>query len=106
MKQRCFVLALMAGSLCSAATTEPSHKVDFYVSPAGSDDWSGTVSEPDVQGADGPFATLKRARHAVRDLKKRKSSDIVVLVREGTYRLEETVVFGLEDSRQGDSTVT
>ncbi|MHC4741632.1 MAG: right-handed parallel beta-helix repeat-containing protein [Planctomycetota bacterium] len=106
MKQRCFLLALMVGSVCSAAAAEASQRADFYVSPAGSDDWSGTVSEPDAQGADGPFATLERARGAVRDLKKRKSTDIDVLVREGTYRLEKTVVFGLEDSGEGDSTVT
>jgi hypothetical protein len=42
----------------------------------------------------------------VRDLKQQKATDIVVLIREGTYQLDETVVFGLEDSGQGDSTVT
>ncbi len=57
-------------------------------------------------GGDGPFATLERARDAVRGLKKRKSADIVVLIREGTYRLEKTVLFGLEDSGEGDRTVT
>ena len=39
-------------------------------------------------------------------MKKKKTSDIVVLVREGTYQLKKTVVFGLEDSGEGDSTVT
>jgi hypothetical protein len=97
-----FLLVLMAGSLCSAASTD----ADFYLSPGGSDEWSGTLSEPDAQGTDGPFATLERARDAVRDLKKEKSTDIVVLVREGTYQLEETVVFGLKDSGEGDSTIT
>lgn len=106
MEQRCFVLALMAGSVCSTAAAEVLHKADFYVSPAGSDDWSGTVSEPDVRGADGPFATLERARDAVRDLKKRKSTDILVLVRDGAYRSVETVVFGLQDSGGGDATIT
>ena len=61
---------------------------------------------PNAQGTDGPFATLERARDAVRDLKKSKTTDIVVLVREGTYQLKNTVVFGLEDSGEGDSTVT
>ena len=64
------------------------------------------LSEPNAQSTDGPFATLERARDAVRDLKKSKSTDIVVLIREGTYQLEETVVFGLEDSGEGDSTIT
>jgi len=106
MKQGCFVLALMAGGVCSAALPAASYKADFYVSPAGSDDWSGTLSEPDAQGADGPFATLDRARGAVQDLKKCKSADIVVLVRGGIYRLVETVVFGLGDSGEGNRTVT
>jgi len=97
-----YILALMAGSVCNAASTN----ADFYLSPNGSDAWSGTLSNPNAQGTDGPFATLERARDAVRDFKKQKSTDIVVLVREGTYQLEKTVVFGLEDSGEGDSTVT
>ncbi len=96
------VLVLMAASVCNAASTQ----ADFYVSPQGSDAWSGTISKPNAQGTDGPFATLERARDAIRDLKKSKSADIVVLIRAGTYSLEKTVVFGLEDSGVGDSTIT
>ena len=96
------VLVLMTGTVCRAAETQ----ADFYVSTVGSDSWSGTLATPNAQGTDGPFATLERARDAVRDLKEKKTSDIVVLVREGTYALEQTVVFGLEDSGEGDSTVT
>ncbi|MFC1763028.1 right-handed parallel beta-helix repeat-containing protein [Planctomycetota bacterium] len=100
------ILALMAGSGCSIAATDSALKADFYVSTEGSDTWSGTLAAPDAQGSDGPFATLERARDAVRDLKKQKSSDIVVLVREGTYRLDDTLVFGLEDSSAEGSTIT
>ncbi|MCO8123077.1 right-handed parallel beta-helix repeat-containing protein [Stieleria sp. TO1_6] len=88
------ILLIMTSGLCNAAGTD----ADFYVSPKGSDAWSGTSAEP--------FATLARARDAVRELKKSKSTDIVVLVRGGTYRLDETVVFGLEDSGGGESTIT
>lgn len=84
-----------------AATAEAA---DFYVATNGSDSWSGKLSEP--TGNDGPFKTLERARDAVRDLKKTKSTDIVVLVREGTYRLDKTVVFGREDSGAGDAKIT
>ena len=87
-------------------SAEPFQKAEFYVSPEGSDDWSGSLHEPNAQASDGPFATLGRARDAVRDLKKRTSKDIVVLVRAGTYQLKTTVVFGLEDSGEGDSTIT
>ena len=96
------ILVLTAGTLCHSAET----KSDFYVSTSGSDAWSGTLSRPNLQGTDGPFASLERACDAVRDLKKNKSTDILVLVREGTYTLEKTVVFGLQDSAEGDSTVT
>ncbi len=96
------LLALITVSVCNAS----SARADFYVSTRGSDSWSGTLPAPNAQGTDGPFATLERARDAVRDLKKSKSGDIVVLVRAGTYKLERTVVFGLEDAGKGDATVT
>jgi hypothetical protein len=101
-----FLLALVARSGCCAVAAELPHKADFYVSAKGSDEWSGTLASPATGKTDGPFATLERARDAVRDLKKSKSTDIVVLVREGTYQLNSTVVFGLEDSGEGDSTIT
>lgn len=96
------LLMLATSTMCRAA----ERQADFFVSTKGSDDWTGTLAEPDGGGTNGPFATLARVREAVRELKKNKSTDIVVLVREGTYRLEETVVFGLEDSGEGDATVT
>lgn len=81
-------------------------EADFYVSPLGSDAWSGKLADPTAEGGDGPFATLERARDAVRGLQERESKDVVVLVRGGLYRLDRTVVFGLEDSGRGDATVT
>ena len=95
--------ALGLRGVLSAATPAPA---DFYVSASGSDAWSGTRAESDAQGRDGPFATLQRARDAVRQLKKEKSADILVLVRGGNYRLDQTLVFGLEDSGVGGATVT
>ena len=86
--------------------TQAAGKADFYLSPQGSDTWSGTLARPNAKGTDGPFASLERARDAVRELKKSKSDDIVVFVREGTYSLTRTVVFGVEDSGEGESTVT
>lgn len=96
------LLALATGNMCRAA--EP--QADFFVSTNGSDRWSGTLAESNAQRSDGPFATLERARDAVRELKKNKASNIVVLIREGTYQLQNTVVLGREDSGEGDSTVT
>jgi hypothetical protein len=77
---------------------------DFYVSEKGSDAWSGKLPKP--KGNDGPFATLDRARNAVRELKAQAGDkDIVVQIRAGQYRLRETVVFGMKDSG-GNSTIT
>lgn len=98
------VLALLVASMAMSATA--SHSPDFYVSPTGSDAWSGTLAEPVVGRTDGPFATLERARDAVRQLKRSKSTDIAVLVRGGTYQLDKTVVFGLEDSGEGTQTIS
>ncbi len=44
-------------------------KGDFYVSPRGNDNWSGTLAEPNAAGTDGPFASINRAQQGVRDLK-------------------------------------
>jgi len=44
-------------------------KGDFYVSPKGNDAWSGTLAEPNATKTDGPFATITRAKLAVRELK-------------------------------------
>lgn len=96
------ILALATATACRAAETQ----ADFFVSVRGSDTWSGTLDKPNAQRTDGPFASLKRARDAVRDLKHKKTSDVVVLIRGGTYQLAETVVFGLRDSGAGDSTIT
>lgn len=96
------VLLLTVGVLSGAEEAT----ADFYLSPTGSDSWSGTLATPNAQGTDGPLATLARARDAVRELKKEKATDLVVFIRQGTYRLDKTVVFGLEDSGKGDATVT
>ena len=96
------LLALSTGTMCRAAET----KADFFVSASGSDSWSGTLATPNAQRSDGPFATLERAGDAVRELKRQEARDIVVLIREGTYQLQDTVVFGLEDSGVGESIIT
>jgi len=44
-------------------------KGDFFVSPKGNDSWTGTLAEPNAAKTDGPFATLDRAKKAVRELK-------------------------------------
>ena len=80
---------------------------DFFVAVNGSDQWSGQLAQPNRARTDGPFATLARARDAVRALKQvRDKKEILVLIRGGVYRLEETVVFSLEDSAPAGGTIT
>ena len=71
------LLASLTVSLCDAAETS----ADFYVATDGSDGWSGEYPEPNAQRTDGPFASLERARDAVREHKQNPSDDTVVLIR-------------------------
>ena len=84
---------------------------DYYVSPDGNDSWTGTHAAPLEGRKDGPFASLQRARDAVRsairDAKERSGSarevdgsdtEIVVQIRGGTYTVDKTVLFGPKDS--------
>jgi hypothetical protein len=100
-------LTIACGPLFSGrlSAVDSDTRGDFYVSPLGNDSWTGELSDPNPERADGPFATLDRARSAVRELRKtRPNGDVVVLVRGGSYRLRETVVFGIEDSSPLGST--
>lgn len=62
----------------------------FYVAPDGSDSNRGT--------RDQPFASLDRARQAVRAANKRMSSDMVVVLRGGVYWIDGTLSFDAADS--------
>jgi hypothetical protein len=71
---------------------------DLYVATDGDDAWSGRLPAPSADGTDGPFATLARARDAVRALRRGgRRGDLRVLIRGGRYDLAQTVVFGIED---------
>jgi hypothetical protein len=71
---------------------EPAVRADFVVATTGSDDNPGTAAKP--------FATLARARDAVRKLNAGgpPRATVTVLVCGGTYALKETLVSGPEDS--------
>jgi len=97
---------------------ESKTTTSLYVATNGNDTWSGKLPEPNAAGTDGPFATLRRAREAVRRLRDLPltpsetegggggvpDSDgnlpgpVTVQVRGGKYFLEETLVLGPEDS--------
>jgi len=83
-------------------------KTTFFVTTNGNDSWSGKLAEPNAQGTDGPFATLIRARNAVREIKEKDGikEPVTVMVRGGKYYFEETLVLGSEDSGTRDCPIT
>lgn len=91
-----FILNLVFLASCQKQQNE---KADFYVAPDGNDANPGTMAKP--------FATLARARDAVRELNATdKHDDVLVLLRGGFYRLKETLVFTRADSAKADQTIT
>lgn len=73
----------------------------FYVAVNGNDSWSGILPVPNVDGSDGPFATVGRAVEAVRQAKQFVQDDdkeFTVYLREGVHRLSSTLGFTPEDS--------
>ena len=82
-------------------------KADFYVATNGNDVWTGTLASPNDSQTDGPFATLTRARDAVRKIiASGLTRDVVVLVRGGVYELDEPFVLGPQDSGTPEHSVT
>jgi hypothetical protein len=92
--------ALAIGSASDLwATPDASPAASFFVAINGNDNWSGKLAEPNAAKSDGPFATLERARNAVRELKGTTSNQgITVMVRGGKYYLAQTFKLGAEDS--------
>ncbi len=70
----------------------------LYVAPDGNDAWTGKSAE--ARDNDGPFATLARARDAIRERKAQGGlkEPVTVRIRGGTYFLSETLTFTPEDS--------
>lgn len=69
----------------------------FHVAPNGDDSANGM--SPEANGSSGPFATVARAREAIRQARREKSNDSYkVVLRGGVYRLPETFELTPEDS--------
>jgi hypothetical protein len=84
----CLLLGICHGGLAVAQEGIP----DVVVSPHGNDANPGTLAQP--------FATLERARDAVRAMKAQgqRERPLVVALRGGTYFLSQTLTFGPDDS--------
>jgi parallel beta-helix repeat protein len=85
-------------------------QADFYVAPNGNDAWSGRLPEPNEEGTDGPFATISRARDAIRELKRQYDGTLKqpvnIFIRGGVYFLKEPLIFTPEDSGTREYPIT
>ncbi|HID24780.1 MAG TPA: right-handed parallel beta-helix repeat-containing protein, partial [Planctomycetaceae bacterium] len=88
------------------AATSPA--VRFYVAANGRDDWTGRRAQPNAARTDGPFATIDRARDAIRRLKRKGPipGPVEVLIRGGMYFLDEPFVLTPEDSGTAAAPIT
>jgi hypothetical protein len=98
MREKLFLLfCLMLPLMTMMAHDEDKYFADFYVSPVGNDSWSGKLAQPNAAKTDGPFATVHRAKDAVRLIKNGLYRDIFVMIRGGEYNLKTTETFTAED---------
>ncbi len=111
-----WMLPVVAGTALLACLAKPvwsetaGADVTFYVAPDGNDQWSGRLAEANAQQTDGPFASLPRARDAIRAFKSEQDGKlrrpVSVLIRGGDYFLAEPLVLTPEDSGTADCPVT
>jgi len=89
------VFAMLTVQMASASDT------GYYVATNGNDNWSGKLAKPNKENTDGPFASITRARNAIRELKESEGglkNPVTTMVRGGTYYLDEAILFTPEDS--------
>ncbi len=93
--QFCATLAVLVAVAASHALA-----ADLYVSPSGSDADPGT--------RDKPFATIRRARDAIRAQKPREplTEPVTVWLGGGVYRVTEPIAFTPEDSGTAEAPIT
>ena len=90
---------LLMAVVALAMSAQVAQAATLYVAPNGNDSWSGAQARPNAGKTDGPLASLKGARDAVRRLKAAGplAAPVRVLVADGVYPLMDPVVFGPED---------
>jgi hypothetical protein len=107
MKGKSILLLLVVTlSACGVEQVQPSPiptetPTVFYVSPDGSNDWSGTLEKPNQGGTDGPFRTIGQAQETIRILLKTSHvEDFTVYIQDGVYPLDDPLEFTQKDSGQ------
>lgn len=95
----CTLLLLVLSQACSAASAPVAR--EFYVGPKGSDKNPGTKAKP--------FASLEKAKDAIRTLKKTNGlpdGGITVWILGGVYPIGSSFVLNAEDSGTKDAPIT
>lgn len=92
-------MLVSVGYVLAGDRTTPGGKLEFHVARSGHDHNPGTAAAP--------FATLTRARDAVRQrIALGLDGDVTVLIRGGTYEQSNEVTFGPEDSGTENHSIT
>jgi hypothetical protein len=93
------VLLLLVNGFAEEKPNPPTAKADFHVASGGKDSNDGTAAAP--------FATMARARDAVRSkVAAGLTGDALVLIHGGVYSQTETLTFGPEDSGTANYSIT
>ncbi|HUI09730.1 MAG TPA: right-handed parallel beta-helix repeat-containing protein [Bacteroidota bacterium] len=99
------VLTLPAIACPDLLAAAQGDTVTFFVSPGGNDGWSGRIPSSVANGDDGPFASLARARDAVR-FALGHGQQPSVKIRGGVYQIQSTVKLDSAESGLPDWPVT
>ena len=106
-------LLLVVFSMMPAMTRAAQNAADpinLYVSSDGSDQFTGALARNNANRTDGPLATLARARDLVRLMRRNNGGQLArpvhVVLRGGTYWLEQPLELTPEDSGTAECPVT
>ena len=90
----------IGGVAVMAAWAAAAGAVEIHVAADGDDAWSGAAARPDAGRANGPVATLERARDVARALRASGTPPGAVTIRvgPGSFALPRTLVLGPADS--------
>ena len=93
------LLCLPLGANAQGVAPPAPSPLVLYVTPTGSDAWSGRLAKASAGKTDGPLATLAGARDALRKLRAggQPAAPVRVLVADGTYPVTGPLDFGPED---------
>src|SRR5262245_58631265 len=91
------LLAVLAATFISLTLATAGQAAEFYVAPGGNDANAGTIEKP--------FATLAKARDALRAARAKSPEAATVYLREGKYYLAEPLVLGPEDSGTNEAPI-